>query len=53
MSIRHGASPDEWTTLDLVLGLTEDLLPVVSRPDAKISERSSLKALLQEPVRHG
>jgi len=34
MSKRWGAFPEDWTHFDLALGLTEDLLPVVSNPDA-------------------
>lgn len=34
MHARFGATIDEWLHFDLVLGLTEDLLPVVSNPDA-------------------
>ena len=37
-----GATADDWATFDLVLGLTEDILPVVSNPEAKISPRSKL-----------
>jgi hypothetical protein len=47
-----GASPDEWFHFDLVLGLTEDLLPVVSNPDAKISAQSRMKALGKTPSRY-
>ena len=46
---RFGASADEWAHFDLVLGLTADLLPVVSNPAAQIGERSSLKALGKTP----
>ena len=38
---RWGATPDDWSHLDLVLGLTADLLPVVSRPGAPISPDST------------
>ncbi|MEE9356588.1 MAG: VapE domain-containing protein [Methylococcaceae bacterium] len=47
--IKYGATPENWFLLDTVLGLTEDLLPVVSHPKAKISERSSLKDLGKVP----
>lgn len=40
---QSGATPDEWAHLDIVLGLTADLLPVVSNRDAVISPNSSLK----------
>lgn len=43
MSQQYGATPEEWITFDLLLGLTEDLLPVVSNPDATISKRSKVK----------
>ena len=39
----YGATPEQWTHLDLILGLTEDLLPVVSNPNVKKSEHSSIK----------
>jgi hypothetical protein len=42
-SINYGASPSEWAHLDLVLGLGEDLLPVVSNPQATISPDSAIK----------
>lgn len=44
-----GALPEEWATWDLVLGLTGDILPVVSRPDAHISPNSTLKTLGKTP----
>lgn len=44
-----GASPSDWDHLDLVLGLREHLLPVVSKPDAVISPHSMLKRLGQIP----
>lgn len=47
-----GASPDDWSHFDLVLGLGEDLLPVVSNPDAKISAQSRMKALGKTPSRY-
>ena len=47
--VRYGASPSDWDHLTLVLGLQEHLLPVVSRPDAPISEGSALKRLGQIP----
>jgi hypothetical protein len=37
-----GAFPEEWDHLTLVLGLTEDLLPVVSNPEPPIAATSSL-----------
>ncbi len=49
MGKRWGALPGEWAHLDLVLGLTADLLPVVSNPDAPISPGSKMKALGKTP----
>ena len=37
-----GAAKEDWQHLDLVLGLTEDLLPVVCNTNAQISPRSKL-----------
>lgn len=45
----YGATPDEWLHFDLGLGLTADLLPVVSRPGAQISRQSTLKGLGKTP----
>ena len=47
-----GASPGEWAHWTLVLGLGPDLLPVVSRTDAIISPRSTLKAIGKVPSRY-
>lgn len=44
-----GASAEEWAHFDLGLGLTEDLLPVVSNPAAKISPASKMKGLGKTP----
>ena len=41
--MNYGALPQDWYNLDL-LGLTADLLPVVSNPDSPISPKSSLKS---------
>ena len=49
MTEPYGATPDEWIHVDLILGLTEDILPVVSDPTARISPKSSLKALGKTP----
>lgn len=46
---RHGATPSEWAHFSMVLGKTEDLLPVVSNPDAKISSTSNVKQLGKVP----
>lgn len=45
----YGARPEDWARFDLVYGLTEDLLPVVSNPSAKISAHSKLKGLGKTP----
>jgi hypothetical protein len=37
-----GATKEEWLCLDVVLGLAEDLLPVVCNPAAEISDKSNL-----------
>ncbi|KGA30248.1 VapE domain-containing protein [Pectobacterium odoriferum] len=47
-----GATPDEWFHFDLVLGRTDQLLPVVCKPDAVISPDSKLKALGKTPSRY-
>ena len=52
MSEIYGAMPEEWSKLDLGLGLTEDLLPVVSNPGAKIARNSSVSALGKAPTRY-
>ena len=44
-----GATPDEWFHFDLVLGRTDQLLPVVCNPGAAISPNSKLKALGKTP----
>lgn len=38
-----GATPEEWGTFDVLLGLTADLLPVVMNPSAVISPSSRMK----------
>jgi hypothetical protein len=47
-----GASSAEWTHFSLMLGLTADLLRVVSRADAKISPTSTLKSLGKTPSKY-
>jgi AAA domain/Bifunctional DNA primase/polymerase, N-terminal len=44
-----GATPQEWAKFDMLLGLTEDLLPVVSDPDVQISPNSKMKAVGKTP----
>lgn len=45
----YGASPIEWSHWDLMLGLTEDLLPVVCTPNLPISQNSTLKSYGKVP----
>ena len=52
LSDPFGASPEEWAHFDLVLGLTADLLPVVSNPGAKISPASKMATLGKPPSRY-
>lgn len=47
-----GATPAEWAHWTLVTGLGQDLLPVVSNPNARISPRSTLKTLGKVPSRY-
>jgi hypothetical protein len=44
-----GAKPEDWETLSVVLGLTQDLLPVVSNPKATISPASKMKGIGKTP----
>lgn len=46
---RFGATPEEWDHFSKALGLTADLLPVVSNPHATISPRSTLTSLGKTP----
>lgn len=52
MSEQYGASPEDWATFDMVLGLTQDLLPVVSNPAAEISSKSKIKDKGKIPSRY-
>lgn len=52
MTKRWGATPDDWAHFDLVLGLGQDLLPVVSNPDAEISPNSKMKDMGKTPSRY-
>lgn len=45
----YGATPADWEHFSSKLGLTEDLLPVVSNPEAQISEASKMKQLGKTP----
>lgn len=51
LSQAPGASRDEWQHFSSILGLTEDLLPVVSNAQRKISSLSSLKSIGKTPSR--
>lgn len=48
----YGATPAEWAHLGVMLGLTADLLPVVSNPNAVISKESKVVALGKVPTRY-
>ncbi|HYS90008.1 MAG TPA: bifunctional DNA primase/polymerase [Bradyrhizobium sp.] len=50
--MNYGACPDDWIHLALTLGLTADLMPVVSNPSAKISPESKMTALGKTPSRY-
>lgn len=50
--VMWGAPPEDWFLFSSLLGLAEDMLPVVSNPNANISEKSSLKALGKTPSRY-
>ena len=50
--MNYGATPQEWAHFDVALGLTEDLLPVVSNPNAVISPQSKMKGLGKTPSRY-
>lgn len=45
----YGATQAEWEHFLWVLGLTDDLLPVVSNPHAKISPQSKIKSIGKIP----
>lgn len=47
-----GASPQEWAHFDALLGLTADLLPVVSNPNATVSPNSKMKGLGKTPSQY-
>lgn len=50
-TITWGALPEEWRTFS-ELGLIEDLLPVVSNPNATISPASKLQSIGKTPSRY-
>ncbi len=45
----YGARPEDWVTLQYLWGVTPDMLPVVSNPNATISPNSSLASLGKTP----
>lgn len=49
MPMRYGASPGEWKHFSEVLGLTDDILPVVCNPNIPISLDSTLKSIGKTP----
>lgn len=48
----YGATREDWDTFTLLYGLTADLLPVVSNPQAEISEHSTMADLGKTPSRY-
>lgn len=48
----YGATEQEWLLLDVTLELTEDLLPVVSNPEAPISPNSKMKEKGKTPSQY-
>lgn len=48
----YGATPEDWTHFSVMLGLTADLLPVVSNPQARIDPSSTVVALGKVPTRY-
>jgi hypothetical protein len=46
---RFGATPEAWDHFADKLGLVADLLPVVSNPNAEISDQSKMKATGKTP----
>ncbi|MCK9988680.1 MAG: hypothetical protein AzoDbin1_05152 [Azoarcus sp.] len=48
----YGASQDEWIHFDVILGLGDALLPVVSNPNGEVSPTSSLKSIGKIPSRY-
>lgn len=49
---RYGAHPADWNQLEFGCDLTEDLLPVVSNPNATIAPESLLKGLGKTPSKY-
>jgi hypothetical protein len=49
---RYGATEQEWFFLEFTAELTEDLLPVVANPAAKISPNSKMKEKGKTPSRY-
>lgn len=49
MSKQWGATPDDWFLFSTILGLQEDLIPVVSNQDATISPNSKMGGIGKTP----
>ena len=49
---RFGATPSDWNHFDMILGLGQDLLSVVSNPSATISPGSKMTSLGKTPSRY-
>lgn len=49
---RYGAAPEDWDYFAVLLGVSADLLPVVSNPKAEISPDSNMKDLGKTPSRY-
>ena len=47
-----GASSDDWFYFSTILGLTSDLLPVVSNLEARISPASKIQKVGKTPSRY-
>ena len=47
-----GATADEWAHFDVLLGLTADLLPVVSNANARVAPNSTMKDIGKTPSRY-
>lgn len=50
--MNYGATQTEWDHFSLILGLTRDMLPVVSNPHAKISPDSKMKGIGKTPSQY-
>lgn len=48
----YGSIPETWEHFSTTLGLTADMLPVVSRPDAEISPNSTMQKVGKTPSQY-